>query len=99
MGSEFQYKLYCKNKAVCEKAVMESQERLNRIDFVFSNYREDSVLTNVNKNAFKHPVTVPAEFVVLTEQAINYSELTGGAFDITVGKLFGLWKASCAQTG
>ena len=94
MGSEFQYKLYCENKAICEKAVRESQERLNRIDSVFSNYRDDSVLTEVNRNASLSPVSVPPEFIYLTEQSVKYSELTGGAFDITVGKLYELWKNS-----
>jgi len=96
MGSEFQYKLYCKNKSICEKAVRESQERLNQIDFIFSNYREDSVLTKVNLNASIAPVTVPAEFVNLTEQSIYYSEFTSGSFDITIGKLYGLWKKSAS---
>jgi len=96
MGSEFQYKLYCKNKSICEKAVRESQEKLNQIDFIFSNYREDSVLTKVNLNAAISAVTVPAEFIDLTEQSIYYSEFTNGAFDITVGKLYGLWKKSSA---
>jgi len=94
MGSEFQYKLYCNNKSVCEQAVKESQERLNQIDFIFSNYREDSVLTKVNLNASISPVAVPAEFIDLTVQSISYSEITSGAFDITVGKLYGLWKKS-----
>jgi len=94
MGSEFQYKLYCKKKPICEKAVRESQERLNQIDFLFSNYREDSVLTKVNLNASISPVSVPAEFINLTEQSVYFSELTKGAFDITVGNLFELWKKS-----
>ena len=92
MGSEFEYKLYCKNKSICEKAVRESQERLNQIDYVFSNYREDSVLTAVNNNAGRSALDVPTEFIDLTEQSINYSEMTDGAFDITVGKLYELWK-------
>lgn len=94
MGSEFEYKLYCNNKSRCEKAVRESQERLNEIDYLFSNYREDSVLAGVNRNAATGPVTVPTEFIYLTQQSIDYSELTKGAFDISVGKLFELWKKS-----
>ena len=62
MGSEFEYKLYCKNKSICEKVVRESQERLNQIDYVFSNYREDSVLAAVNNKAGRSAVSVPAEF-------------------------------------
>jgi len=94
MGSEFQYKLYCKHKSTCEKAVSESQKKLNHIDYLFSNYRDDSVLYKVNSNAAKAPIAVPAEFLGLTEESIRYSELTMGSFDISIGKLFELWKKS-----
>lgn len=97
MGSEFQYKLYCNNKPICEKAVRESQERLKQIDSVFSNYREDSILTEVNNNASVSPVKVPAEFIDLAKKSIEFSKLTDGAFDITVGNLYELWKSSSKE--
>ncbi len=94
MGSEFQYKLFCKKKSTCEKAVSESQKKLNHIDYLFSNYRDDSVLYKVNSNAAKAPVAIPQEFLQLTEKSIYYSEITMGSFDISVGKLFELWEKS-----
>lgn len=94
MGSEFEYKLYCKKKSTCEKTVSESQKKLKHIDYLFSNYRDDSVLFKVNQSAGKGPVEVPEEFFRLTELSINYSELTEGSFDISVGRVFELWKNS-----
>jgi len=92
MGSKFDYKLYCKSKSICDNAVSDAQKRLNEIDIIFSNYRDDSVLSSVNSRAGKEPVKVPEEFIKLTSSSIKYSKITDGAFDITVGYLFNLWK-------
>lgn len=94
MGSKFAYKLYCKNKNICSDAVAESQKRLREIDHIFSNYRDDSVLSRVNSRAGTEPVRVPKEFIDLTNSSIEYSGMTGGAFDISVGYLFDIWKAA-----
>ena len=94
MGSVFEYKLYCRNRADCDKVVVKSQKRLNEIDQVFSNYRTDSVLAEVNSNAGNKPVKVPQEFINLTKTSISYSKSTDGLFDISVGYLFELWKKS-----
>ncbi len=94
MGSKFAYKLYCKNKNVCSDAVAESQKRLREIDYIFSNYRDDSVLSRVNSMAGTKPVKVPKEFIDLTNSSIEHSRMTGGAFDISVGYLFDIWKAA-----
>ncbi len=93
MGSKFSYKLYCKNRYICSDAVTESQKRLRDIDYIFSNYRDDSVLSRVNSKAGIKPVKVPQEFIDLTSSSVKYSKLTDGAFDISVGYLFDIWKA------
>lgn len=93
MGSKFSYKLYCKSRNICNDAVVESQRRLRDIDYIFSNYRDDSVLSRVNSKAGIKPVKVPQEFIDLTSSSIKYSKLTDGAFDISVGYLFDIWKA------
>ena len=94
MGSVFEYKLYCRKRADCDNVVIESQKRLNEIDRIFSNYRDDSVLAKVNSNAGKRPVKVPREFINLVKTSISFSKATGGLFDISVGYLFELWKKS-----
>lgn len=93
MGSKFSYKLYCKSRNICNDAVVESQKRLRDIDYIFSNYRDDSVLSRVNSKAGIEPVKVPQEFIDLTSSSIKYSKQTDGTFDISVGYLFDIWKA------
>ncbi|NIQ12958.1 MAG: hypothetical protein GTO02_00660 [Candidatus Dadabacteria bacterium] len=97
MGSKLEIKLYTTDEAKFIKITDESIKRAKEIDYLFSNYRDDSVLYQVNENAGNKTVKVPKEFIELTQLSIYYSKLTDGAFDITVGKLFNLWKSKGDQ--
>lgn len=93
MGSTVELKFYSPNEELFHRVVEACVERAKEIDRLFSNYRDDSVLAEVNRNAGVGPVFVPGEFLRLVRTSIRYSELTEGAFDITVGSLFELWRA------
>jgi thiamine biosynthesis lipoprotein len=54
-------------------------------------YDEKSEISQVNRNAGEQPVKVSAETFELVEKAVFTSEMTGGAFDVTVGPLVKLW--------
>ena len=73
----------------CIEAVFETQER---IEALMSYHRADSELNTVNRYAADKPIPVnPMTFEVL-QQAVHFSELSGGAFDVTVGPLVDLWR-------
>jgi thiamine biosynthesis lipoprotein len=50
-----------------------------------------SDLIKINQNAGLAPVQVPADLLNVLEQALYYAELSGGAFDPTIGPLVTLW--------
>ncbi len=93
MGSTVELKFYSQNEELFHRVVDACVERTKEIDRLFSNYRDDSVLAEVNRNAGVGPVSVPREFLRLVRTSIRYSELTEGAFDVTIGSLFELWRA------
>ena len=93
MGSTVELKFYSPSEELFHRVVDACVERTKEIDRLFSNYRDDSVLAEVNVNAGVGPVSVPEEFLNLVRTSVNYSEITDGAFDITVGSLFELWRA------
>ena len=93
MGSTIELKLYSPSEGLFHRVVDACVERTKEIDRLFSNYRDDSVLAEVNGSAGVRPVSVPEEFLRLVRTSIRYSELTDGAFDITIGSLFKLWQA------
>lgn len=59
----------------------------------FSNTLSDSEITRINENAGQF-VTVSSDTLELIRTGIHYGELSGGKFDITIGKLSGLWNIS-----
>jgi thiamine biosynthesis lipoprotein len=62
-----------------------------RLDRQLSVYDPDSDLSRVNARAADAPQAVPPEVAEVLRRAQSYTELSGGAFDITVGPLVTLW--------
>lgn len=62
---------------------------------LFSNTIETSDVSKINANAGNGTyVEVDPETLSLIEEGITYGDLSGGAFDITIGKLSDLWNFS-----
>ena len=97
MGSTVKLKFYSPSEEIFHRVVDACVERTKQIDRLFSNYRDDSVLAEVNRNAGIRPVPVPGEFLRLVQTSVRYSEITDGAFDITIGSLFELWRGETAS--
>lgn len=65
------------------------REELRRLEAMFSLYREDSVLCELNRAGVVE--APPPEFVELLELSRGFAELTQGAFDPTVQPLWNLY--------
>lgn len=75
------------------KALAEGvQTEFDRVEQIFSLYREDSELSRFNAAADQVWLPVSDEVLRLVHRARELSELTGGAFDPTVEPLVRLWK-------
>ncbi len=61
------------------------------VDQRMSTYKPDSELMRFNRAPVGQPVKVSADIVELVRQAQIISEMSGGAYDITVGPLVNLW--------
>ncbi len=66
-------------------------DELSRIDRLASTWRKDSELSAFNTSASTDWLPVSADLCAALTDALEVSELTGGAFDITVGPLVNLW--------
>ncbi|MEE8157371.1 MAG: FAD:protein FMN transferase [Gammaproteobacteria bacterium] len=64
---------------------------LDEIDASMSTYRNDSELMRFNASSTADWFSVSAELAEVLNQAHHISDLTGGAFDVTVGPLVNLW--------
>jgi len=81
------------------KACVEAAfSRLKRVDELMSDYKSDSQLSQVNRDAFKEPVHVDDDLFEVLDIAVEYSGQTDGAFDVTVGPVVKLWREA-EETG
>ena len=71
--------------------VDEAFDEVDRIDRVMSHYRPDSVVSYLNREAARRPVTVDPELFDFIADAMRYNRDSSGAFDITVGPLMKAW--------
>ena len=64
---------------------------LERLEQIFSPYRPNSAVTQVNRAAAGEWIAVPPELAAVVALAARVSERSEGAFDITVAPLLALW--------
>lgn len=67
------------------------QQRLDRVNALMSTYDPDSEISRFNLSTSSDWFPISAETAEVIELSLQISELTGGAFDITVGPLVELW--------
>ena len=91
MATTFSLYLYSDNAARAAEVSSEVFDEVDRIEQLLSNYRESSELSRINENAAAGPVTTDAEMMDFLAQAQHWSEVSDGAFDITVGRLMKSW--------
>lgn len=73
------------------KSIQAAFTQINKVDELMSDYKSDSEISRVNKDAFNQPVNVSRETFKVLQKSIEFSTLSGGAFDITIGPLVDLW--------
>ncbi len=91
MGTFAEVSIYSSDEKTAGMAIEESLDEMERMDRIMSNYKKDSELSRLNKKAGKAPVPCNGELLDVIEQSQYYSELSGGAFDITVSPVVALW--------
>lgn len=64
------------------------RDNLDRLNSIFSTFDTMSVISKINRNK---PVDPDPEFLYCFNRAMEISEITGGAFDITAGSLVNAW--------
>jgi len=92
MGTQVSITVVAKTEQEGEAAIDAAMAEVRRFDRMMSLYKDDSEITRVNLAAGKGPVEVSPEMIEMVEAARKISELTEGAFDVTVGPLVVLWQ-------
>ena len=91
MGTTFEIYVYLPSSDRATELFEEAFDEIERIEQALSNYQSSSELSRINANAAHEPVITDPEVFALLQRALDYSQRTDGAFDITVGKLMKAW--------
>ena len=91
MGTRIVVELWAEDRAKGTAAIDAVLAEMRRVDRDMSTYKSTSEVSKVNAEAARQPVKISDELFELLTQAVEYSKVTDGAFDITyasVGYLY-----------
>ncbi|MDG1270709.1 MAG: FAD:protein FMN transferase [Ulvibacter sp.] len=92
MGSDFEITVVAKTQLEADKQIAIAIGEISRIEALISSWKPTSETSNINKNAGASPVQVSEELFSLIQRALQISNLTDGAFDISYASMDKLWK-------
>jgi len=94
MGTVYEIAAYDESPAHASAAIDKAFAEIAHLDEVLSNYKPESDLSRLNREGHFHAVKVPTDLYRVIEEALRYSKISDGKFDITVAPLVDLWKAA-----
>jgi thiamine biosynthesis lipoprotein len=92
MGTLMEVSATAERTADAERAAEAAFAPAEELDRRLSNYRGDSEIAEVNRDAYPRGVQVSSPTFDFLTACRELSDLTGGAFDVTVEPLTRLWK-------
>jgi len=87
MGTRVHLELWHENITQAERCRDQVFAEMFRIDELMSPFKTSSEISIINLNAAIRPVTVSSELITLINRSINFSDKSGGAFDITFASI------------
>jgi thiamine biosynthesis lipoprotein len=98
MGGRFDITIVAKDSLLAEQSIDEVIAEISRIENLISDWKPTTQISEVNQNAGILPVKVDKEVFELTQRAIEFSEITNGAFDISFAAMDRIWKFDGSMT-
>jgi thiamine biosynthesis lipoprotein len=98
MGSRFDITIVANDSLTAERNVDTVIAEVTRIEYLISDWKPNTQISEVNRNAGIAPVRVSAEVFALTERALHLSKITKGAFDISFAAMDRIWKFDGSMT-
>ncbi|MBW4361634.1 FAD:protein FMN transferase [Flavobacterium taihuense] len=98
MGGRFDITIVAKDSLTAEQNIDEVITEITRIEYLISDWKPTTQISEVNQNAGIRPVKVDREVFELTQRAIHFSEITNGGFDISFAAMDRIWKFDGSMT-
>lgn len=87
MGSSFELGIVGESDNLSEKLLNEGVDEIKRLENLLSEFKEDSIISQINKNAGKSAIEVDEEVFDLLRRCLMISRISQGYFDISVSPL------------
>jgi thiamine biosynthesis lipoprotein len=98
MGGKFDITIVAKDSLLAEQNIDDVIAEISRIEYLISDWKPTTQISEVNQNAGIRPVKVEKEVFELTQRAIRFSEITNGGFDISFAAMDRIWKFDGSMT-
>ena len=98
MGSRWDVTLIATDSLTAEHFIDTVIAEVSRIENLISDWKPETQVSQINKNAGIAPVKVDREVLMLTRRAVYISKITNGAFDISFAAMEKIWKFDGTMT-
>ena len=89
LGGPASIQLYHTDEGVAQQAISAALAELRRLESVFSVYRADSAISQLNRlGSLEH---APADLMTMLERSLSLAKISDGAYDPTVQPLWNLY--------
>jgi thiamine biosynthesis lipoprotein len=92
MGTLVRVTVYTPGEQEARAAFRAAFDRIRALDRILSDYRSDSELNEVTRTAVGRAAPVSEDLFAVLRASQRLAEATGGAFDVTLGPVIGLWR-------
>ncbi|MEE8359828.1 MAG: FAD:protein FMN transferase [Candidatus Omnitrophota bacterium] len=80
------------NRAIARKALGRAFDKIEQLASSLNRHNEKSEISLINQAGNKRPIAVSNETEAILRRAVSLSDLTQGAFDVTIQPLTSLWR-------
>lgn len=94
MGVALVIQVWCSDKEQASTAMQAADARVEKIEHVLSNYRDDSEVSELSRALTKGPVVVSTDLWRVLKQSEHGWTFSDQAFDVTIAPLTELWRAA-----
>ncbi len=94
MGTFARIIVIAEDSNTAKKCIETALAEIHKVDDLMSDFKSDSEISRVNKDGFKTAVHLSQSTYEVLQRSIEFSKLTDGAFDVTVGPLVDLFHSA-----
>ena len=94
LGTMVEITVKGEEEVLAREAIEQAFREVEKIDDLMSPFKEDSEISRLNREGDRGPIRVSQDTFRVIRESLRFSELSDGAFDITIAPLLDLWDSS-----